>query len=149
MQCLRCPSDNVELATIIVERETQYVSGGGSVGGKYVSTSGTSMSDRARRLTADKPKEATWGTTLIAFAFCLAICFSCCAGGLAFWETTVVHDYSDVAIFFFVLIPVITVLAVIAGALIRMRYRRVRRHWYQNKLSKRYYCYDCGAIFQN
>lgn len=154
MQCWRCGSDHVELATLIVERETQYTSGytwrGDYVEGHYVPTRYKSRSARAEALTADEPKQATWWTTLIAVGLIAVVLVSCCAAGLATMESTSSHDYMSGAIVFFVVLWVIVlVTSVVGGALIRRQRRRAYTRWYQNTLARRYYCHNCAAIIQN
>ena len=159
MQCPRCGSDHIERASVIVERETQSIAGGGYVSGAgYVSTHGTSKSQRAQALTADEPRRNGCLGCLLELVLLsvstIGIVLSCLQIAYV--------DYADVPVAnpdfqrtqwtTWLVASVLVFIAIIVFSAIINRLRKNsfnRRHqsWY-NLFYRRYYCNNCGNIMQ-
>jgi VIT1/CCC1 family predicted Fe2+/Mn2+ transporter len=158
-QCLTCGSNRIELASVIVARETQNSTGSGRTNnGQFVTTNFTSQSARAQALTSDKPRRnGALGILLMVFMLLLptiGVLYSC----LNF----LFLDYADVYIanadiqkaqygtLLTVSILVFVAIFVVGIMVSRVKDKRfkVRYQTWLNRFYRRYYCHSCGGISQ-
>lgn len=160
MQCQQCGSDHVQLASVIVARETQTITGGGYVaGGGYVRTHGTSESQRAGFLTADEPRKSGLAcSSLILVTLILPIVgmmLSCSGIACVTYaaDTCTTIDFLGIPwtawLSTSVLVSIaIIVIAVIVRVLRKNAYKRAYQSWLP-RFYRRFYCHNCGTIIQN
>lgn len=139
MNCHRCGSDHIQKATVIVAGETHYSRsrGSGTVNGQSVTIwqNVTSQSARAQALTTDEPRRASWKTNMLAFSLMFVALVSICVAWWSFATSLVIW-------------ATLILTAVIVGRLLKRGYNLRYLSWYTNQLDRRYYCNNCGTIFQ-